>query len=191
MPGKITPHVQTFLTKRLEKQSTQWGVLSTAVFLNIETCGKTGDWCWNWCLCCKTSHSLVIFKMLSSIFMSRSISFLGFSYAVMHSPLFLSIGCFPLFPGATSQDLQQRQHLAVRASTTLSQGSREWTHRGRKSHERSAGGRDAGFLCCRMLITMMAISRMSRGTTTPTSTGQPASDRLKMKSGSMKKQPRM
>lgn len=135
--------------------------------------------------CCQTSHSLVIFKMSSSIFMSCSISLLGFSCVATHWPLFLSIGWFP---GAT---LQPRQHLTVRAATTLSQGSREWSHSGRKSQERNTRGRDPGFLCCTMLITTTPMSRRSRGTTTAISSDQPASDRLKMKRGSKKKQPRM
>ncbi|TNN83546.1 hypothetical protein EYF80_006064 [Liparis tanakae] len=94
-------------------------------------------------------------------------------------------------PAATWQHLQQQQHLAVHAPTTLSQGAREWAQRGRKSQDRSAAGRHPGFRFCSMLITRMMTNRITRGAPTPTSTCQPASDRLKMRSGKIKKKEMM
>ncbi|PWA32730.1 hypothetical protein CCH79_00012430 [Gambusia affinis] len=87
-----------------------------------------------------------------------------------------------------TEHLQQQQHLAVNATTTLSQGSREWAQRGRKSQDRNPAGRHPGFLFCSTLITTTMINMTTKGTPTPTRTCQPASDRLNMKRGNTKKQ---
>lgn len=141
-----------------------------------------------------TSQSRVIFKILSSIFISFSTSFsaliAGLSYTAVCGNFFStdSSSVCPWLSAAIWQHLQQQQHLVVHTPTTLSQGSREWAQRGRKSQDRSAEGKHSGFLFCRMLITIMMINMATRGTPTPTNTCQPARDKLKTKSGKMKKQ---
>lgn len=141
------------------------------------------------------SHNWVIFRICSSIFISFSTSFstliAGLSYTSLCGFLLFSRDSFSLCSwssAVTWQDLQQQQHLAVITPTTLSQGAREWAQRGRKSQDRSTAGKHPGFRFCSTLITMMMINMTTRGTPMPTSTCQPASDRLKMKSGKRKKQ---
>lgn len=145
-----------------------------------------------------TSQSLVIFRIFNSIFISFSTSssalIAGLSYASLCGFSFFSTDSSSLCSWSSEaiwQHLQQQQHLAVHALTTLSQGAREWAQRGRKSQDCSAAGRQPGFRFCSTLITMMRISMTSRGAPTPTSTFQPASDRLKTKSGKTKKQQMM
>lgn len=144
------------------------------------------------------SQSRVIFRISSSIFISFSTSFSALiarlSYTTVCAFSAFSIQSFSessLLLLATGQHLQQQQHLATNTSTTLSQGSSEWAQRGRKSHERSTAGRHPGFRFCSMFMIMMTISITSRGAPTPTKTFQPASDRLKTKSGKTKKQETM
>lgn len=142
-----------------------------------------------------TSQSRLIFRISSSIFISFSTSLsaliAGLSYTSTCGFLLFSTDSLPVFSWSSTaiwQHLQQQQHLAVHALTTLSQGAREWAQRGRKSQDRSAAGRHPGFRFCSTLITMMMISMRIRGAPTPTRTCQPARDRLKTKSGRMKKQ---
>lgn len=145
-----------------------------------------------------TSQSRVIFRISSSIFISLSTSLsaliAGLSYTSACGLLLFSADSLSVCSWSSTaiwQHLQQQQHLAVHAPTTLSQGAREWAQRGRKSQDRSAAGRHPGFRFCSTLITMMMISMRIRGTPTPTRTCQPARDRLKTRRGRTKKQTMM
>lgn len=142
-----------------------------------------------------TSQSFATFKIFSSIFISSSTSFSSAITRLSYTALCISVFCSTDSCTSCSwssfetwQHLQQQQHLAVNATTTLSQGSREWAQRGRKSQDRNLAGRHPGFLFCSTLITTTMINRTTKGTPTPTRTCQPASDRLNTKRGNTKKQ---
>lgn len=141
-------------------------------------------------------HSRVIFRISSSIFASFPPSIpphiVGLMYTSVLAFLLFSTNLFSVCSstaGAMWQHLQQQQqHMAVKTSTTLSQGSREWAQRGRKSQDRNTDGRHTGFFFWKKFISRMMSSRITRGAPTPTSTEHPASDRLNTNSGKRKKQ---
>ena len=85
---------------------------------------------------------------------------------------------------------QQQQRLwkqLVREVMSLSQGSRERSHTGRKAQLRSFWGKAPGQKDCRILRTTTSKITRTKGEATPTSTGQPIRERPKTPRGITKK----
>ena len=94
-------------------------------------------------------------------------------------------------PHSSQQAPQQQQQRLwkqlVREVMSLSQGSRERIHTGRKAQLRSFWGKAPGQKDCRILRTTTSKMTRTMGEATPTSTGQPIRERPKTPRGITKK----
>ncbi|TNN30987.1 hypothetical protein EYF80_058862 [Liparis tanakae] len=86
------------------------------------------------------------------------------------------------------QQQQRRPQKPKTAVTTASHGAMERSGRGRKSQFRRQGGRKRAQRDCIKFTTTTNTTSATKGTPTPTSTRQPASDRPNTLSGNSRKQ---